>query len=356
MHALGHSGIGSKSRRHIRWFSRRRMATDEGGTEMMTKSRPLARAFALALMLALPLLVVHAQPASPFRIGFLCAYDASPVDEALRQLGYVEGRNAVFEVRATQGRPDRAREQAADLVRAKVDVIVAYTNFHAFAAKQATSTIPIVVGFAHGAVATGLVPSLARPGGNVTGIESLAPELDMKRIELLRQIVPALSSIAALYNVDDSGSSVHLKHTQEAGRTLGVRVVPLEVRTAADYDTVFKPIAGDPVGALLMINDHLTVANWKRVADFALASRTPTVCAFGFQAHDGCLVSYGPTFDEISKRVAYQVDRILKGAKPADIPFEQATRFELVVNLKTAKALGISIPSSVLLRADAVIE
>ena len=323
---------------------------------MTTKSRPLARAFALAMVLALPLLVVHAQPAKPFRIGFLAFNDASPVDEALRQLGYVEGRNAVFEVRATQGRPDRAREQAADLVRAKVDVIVAYTNLHAFAAKQATSTIPIVVGFAHGAVATGLVPSLARPGGNVTGIESLAPELDMKRMELLRQIVPALSSVAALYNVDDRGSSVHLKHTQEAGRTLGVRVVPLEVRTAADYDTVFTPIAGDPVGALLMINDYLTLANWKRVADFALASRTPTVCALSFQAHYGCMVSYGPTMDELTKRVAYQVDRILKGAKPADIPFEQVTRFELVVNLKTARALGISIPSSVLLRADAVIE
>jgi putative ABC transport system substrate-binding protein len=356
MHALGHSGIGSKSRPHIRWFSRRRIATDEGGTEMTTKSRPLARAFALALVLALPLLVVHAQPASPFRIGFLCANDASPVDEALRQLGYVEGRNAVFEVRTTQGRPDRAREQAADLVRAKVDVIVAYTNLHAFAAKQATSTIPIVVGFTHGAVATGLVPSLARPGGNVTGIESLAPELDMKRMDLLRQIVPALSSVAALYNVDDRGSLVHLKHTQEAGRALGVRVVPLEVRTAADYDTVFTPIAGDPVGALLMINDYLTLANWKRVADFALASRTPTVCALSFQAHDGCLVSYGPPIDELTKVVAHQVDRILKGAKPADIPSEQVARFELVVNLKTARGLGISIPSSVLLRADAVIE
>lgn len=241
-------------------------------------------------------------------------------------------------------------------MRAKVDVIVAYTNLHAFAAKQATSTIPIVVGFAHGAVATGLVSSLARPGGNVTGIESLAPELDMKRMELLRQIVPALSSIAALYNVGDRGSSVHLKYTQEAGRTLGVRVVPLEVRTAADYDTVFTPIAGDPVGALLMINDYLTLANWKRVADFALASRTPTVCALSYQAHDGCLVSYGPPIDEVTKVVAHQVDRILKGAKPADIPFEQVTRVELVVNLKTARALGISIPSSVLLRADAVIE
>lgn len=323
---------------------------------MTTKSRPLARAFALALVLALPLLVVHAQPASPFRIGFLFANDASPVDEALRQLGYVEGRNAVFEVRTTQGRPDRAREQAADLVRAKVDVIVAYGSLHAFAAKQATSTIPIVVSSAHGAVATGLVPSLARPGGNVTGTEGLAPELDVKRMELLRQIVPALSSVGALYNADAPAASVHLKHTQEAGRTLGVRVVPLEVRTAVDYDTVFTPIARDPVGALLMFNDFLTLANWKRVADFALASRTPTACEFRFQAHDGCLVSYGPSLDEFAKRVAHQVDRILKGAKPADIPFEQATRFELVVNLKTARALGISIPSSVLLRADAVIE
>jgi putative ABC transport system substrate-binding protein len=328
----------------------------KGGTKMTKKSRSLARAFALALVLALPMLVVHAQPGSPLRIGFLCANDASPVDEALRQLGYVEGRNAVFEVRTTQGRPDRAREQAADLVRAKVDVIVAYTNLHAFAAKQATSTIPIVVSSAHGAVATGLVSSLARPGGNVTGTEALAPELDVKRMELLRQIVPALSSVAALYNVDDRGSLVHLKHTEEAGRALGVRVVPLGVRTAADYDTVFTPIAGDPVGALLMMNDYLTLANWKRVADFALASRTPTVCALRSQAHDGCLVSYGPISDELPKRVASQVDRILKGAKPADIPFEQVTRFELVVNLKTARAIGISIPSSVLLRADAVIE
>jgi putative ABC transport system substrate-binding protein len=173
---------------------------------------------------------------------------------------------------------------------------------------------------------------------------------------LLSQIVAALSSVGALYNADAPAASVHLKYTQEAGRTLGVRVVPLEVRTAADYDTVFTPIAGDPVGALLMMNDYLTLANWKRVADFALASRTPTVCALRSQAHDGCLVSYGPISDELPKRLASQVDRILKGAKPADIPFEQVTRFELVVNLKTARALGISIPSSVLLRADAVIE
>ena len=180
------------------------------------------------------------------------------------------------------------------MAKALDDVIVAYGSLHAFAAKQATSTIPIVVLSAHGAVATGLVPSLARPGGNVTGTESLAPELEVKRMDLLRQIVPALSSVGALYNADAPASSVHLKHTQEAGRTLGVRVVPLEVRTAADYDTVFTPIARDPVGALLMFNDYLTLANWKRVADFALASRTPTACEFGFQAHDDPLAGLHP--------------------------------------------------------------
>ena len=175
-------------------------------------------------------------------------------------------------------------------------------------------------------------------------------------MELLKETVPGLSRVAALYNADDQGSPTHLKYTQDAGRAFGVRVVPLKVRTPADFDTVFSSLASSPVGGVLTFTDGLTFSNWKRVADFALANRVPTVCEFRELAQSGCLVSYGPTFDEFDRRVASQVDRILKGAKPAEVPFEQATRFELVVNLKTAKALGVTVPRSVLVRADAVIE
>jgi putative ABC transport system substrate-binding protein len=190
----------------------------------------------------------------------------------------------------------------------------------------------------------------------VTGIESLAPEIDAKRVELLKAIVPGVMRVAALYSPNDQGAPTHFKYTEDAARVLGVRVLPLEVRAPADYDSVFAPLAAKPIDGLVMFTDPLTWANFKRVADFAFAKRVPTVCEFRQLAESGCLVSCGPTFDEFDRRVATQVDRILKGNKPADVPYEQVTRFELVINLRTAKALGITIPRSVLVRANEVIE
>jgi len=312
--------------------------------------------FALSIAV-LPVLSAHSQQsAKKVRIGFLDNGQSVTVPKLLTDLGYVDGQNAVFEHRSSQAQPERAAEMAADLVRSKVDVIIAYTDVNAFAAKQATSTIPIVVWASHGALDTGLVSSLARPTGNVTGIESLAPEIDAKRVELLKEIVPDLSRFAALYNPNDQGAPTHLKYTGDAARALRVRVLPLEVRAPADYDSVFAPTARDPIGGLVMFTDPLTWANWQRVADYALVSGLPTVCEFRQLAESGCLLSYGPTFDEFDRRVASQVDRILKGKKPADVPYEQVTRFELVINLRTAKELGITIPSSVLVQADKVID
>jgi len=323
-----------------------------------SSSGALTRSFIFVLSMAvLPVPSVHAeQPAKKFRIGFLDTGQSLAVPKLLSDLGYIDGQNAAFEHRSSQAQPERAAEMAADLVRSKVDVIIAFTNVNAFAAKQATSTIPIVVWASHGALATGLVSNLARPTGNVTGVESLAPEIDAKRIELLREIVPGLQRVAALYNPNDQGAPTHLKYTEDAGKALGVRVLPLEVRAPSDYDNAFAPLAAKPVGGLAMFTDPLTWSNWKRVADFALTNRLPTVCEFRQLAESGCLVSYGPTFDEFDRRVASQVDRILKGKRPADVPYEQVMRFELVINLKTAKVIGLTIPQSLLLRADHVIQ
>jgi putative ABC transport system substrate-binding protein len=320
--------------------------------------RTLTRALIFALSMAMvPVLSVHAQEsAKKFRIGFLDTGQSLAVPKLLTDMGYIDGQNAVFEHRSSQAEPERAAEMAADLVRNKVDVIIAFTNVNAFAAKQATSTIPIVVWASHGALATGLVSSLARPTSNVTGIESLAPEIDAKRVELLKEIVPGLMRVAALYSPNDQGAPTHLKYTEDAARVLGVHVLPLEVRAPADYDSVFAPLAAKPIGGLVMFTDPLTWANWKRVADFAFANRLPTVCEFRQLAESGCLVSYGPTFDEFDRRVASQVDRILKGKRPADVPYEQVTRFELVINLRTAKSLGMTISPTLLAQADQVIE
>ena len=325
---------------------------------MQVSWRAHARAFIFALTMAL--LPVHSvdaqQPAKKFRIGFLDTGQSLAVPKLLTDLGYIDGKNAVFEHRSSQAEPDLAAEMAADLVRSKVDIIIAFTNVNAFAAKHATSTIPIVVWASHGALATGLVSNLARPTSNVTCIESLAPEIDAKRVELLREIVPGMMRFAALYSPNDQGAPTHLKYTEDAASALGVRVIPLEVRAPADYDRVFAPLAAEPIGGLVMFTDPLTWANWKRVADFASASRLPTVCEFRQLAEGGCLVSYGPTFDEFDRRVASQVDRILKGRNLADVPYEQVTRFELVINLRTAKALGLTVPPSLLARADGVID
>lgn len=301
-------------------------------------------------------------PERVVRIGYLGLNPPLPnvssarLPQALARLGYIEGKNLVIEVRHAGGNPDRLAEAAAEMVKLQVDVIYAVTSPAAFAAKAATRTIPIVAWAAHGAVETGLVPSLRRPGGNLTGTESLAPELDAKRIQLLKQILPGLTRLAVLYDTNDQGSPQHLQTIHAAEKELGISVSSLAVRRVDDFDPVFAAAAGKPLGALLTLTSNMTFRNWSRIREFAQANRLPTLCEFGFMAENGCLLSYGPTFDEITQRCAAQIDKILRGAAPGDLPVEQPTRFELVINLKTAKALGLTVPQELLLRADAVIE
>ena len=296
-----------------------------------------------------------------FRLG---AFDVPPtfsgpvaltIREELRKLGYVEGKNLVIEYRSA-GDPERLPEAAAELVKLNVDVILAVANKAAFIARSATRTIPIVVWGAHGALELGLVRNLGRPGGNLTGTESLAPEIDAKRVELLKQIVPGLSRLAVLYDAGDQGSPVHLKSTQIAGRTLGVATSTLEVRRSEDFDAVLAAAAGQPLGGVLTFTSPLTAANWRRIAEFAAANRLPTVCEWRELTRAGCLLSYGPNIIEYSQRTAAQIDKIFKGTPVGEVPMEQLSRFYLVVNLRTAHALGLTIPQSVLLRTDEVIE
>lgn len=324
------------------------------------------RVFTALTVLAMLLPVAPGAPAADqqnrvVRVGYLSQYPllnlgSGRITQELAKLGYLEGKNLVLEVRHAGGDPDRLAEAAAELVRLKVDVIYAVTSPAAFAAKNATRSIPIVVWAAHGAVETGLVPSLRRPGGNITGTESLAPELDGKRIQLLKQIVPGLARLAVLYDSTDQGSAQHLKLIHAAGKELGVEFSSLEVRRPEDFDPVFASAAGKPLGGVLTLTSNMTIGNWPRIRDFALARHLPTLCEFRLMAQNGCLLSYGPTFDEITQRCAIQIDKILRGTPPGELPIEQPTRFELVVNLKTAKALGLVVPQELLLRADAVIE
>ena len=307
---------------------------------------------------------VHSQPAAKVvRIGFLtlaphsaAGEPARAVANALQGLGYTDGKNAVFDFRYANWQTERLPDLVGDLARQKIDVIVAITNIPGFAAKSATERVPIVVWGIHGAVETGLIRSLARPGGNVTGVESLAPHLDAKRLELIKQIVPKLARLGVIYNADDQGAPVHLISVRDAARILGVGLAPLPVRRPDDFDGVLSRAALGSVDGLLIFTDDLTATHWGKIAEFASKHLLPTVCELRFLVQFGCLLSYGPSTDEFTERVAQQVDKILKGAKVGDIPVEQATRFEMLVNVKTAKALHITIPQSVLLRADEVIE
>ena len=290
--------------------------------------------------------------------GIFPAFAGPPatIREELRKLGYVEGKNLVIEYRSANGDEARLPEAAAELVKLNVDIILAVANAQAFIAKNATRTIPIVVWGAHGALEIGLVSSLARPGGNLTGTESLAPEIDAKRVELLKQIVPGLKRLAVLYDAGDQGSPAHLKSNQAAGRALGVTISTLEVRRAADFGPVLAAAAGQPLGGVLTFTSPLTYVNWRQITDFALANRLPTVCEWRELAKAGCLLSYGPNLAGYSQRTAAQIDKIFNGTPVGELPVERMTTFELVVNLTTAKALGITIPQTILIRADELIQ
>ncbi len=325
------------------------------------------RAFLLAAV-AWPALawtgVARAQaPAKVHRIGLLSAFSSSATApwlqafrQGLRDLGWVEGKNISIESRYAEGKSDRLPDLAADLVRLKVDVIVTAVSPDAVAAQKATRVIPIVMAAAPDPVAIGLVESLARPGGNITGLSQMSLELAGKRLELLKEMIPSLSRVAVLWNAQGTASTVGWKEIQQPARQLGVQLQSLKVRSPDDFDQAFVAATRARAGALFILPAPYVSGNLKRIADLAAKSRLPSIFHRSEFADAGGLVAYGPDRSDMFRRAATYVDKILKGAKPGDLPIEQPTKFELVINMKTAKALGIKIPQSILVRADKVIE
>jgi putative tryptophan/tyrosine transport system substrate-binding protein len=306
-------------------------------------------------------LVAHAQQAGKLpTIGFL-GTDASvfaPWTAAfvarLGELNWIEGRTVTIEYRWSEGRLERTAEIAAEFVRLRVDVILANGNTTA-TLKQATSVIPIVFAIANDPVGTGLVESLARPGGNITGLALLTTDLAGKRLELLREVVPGLRRLAIMGNADYSAAVREIAYVQAAARTLGVEVTPFEIRRAEDIAPAFEALKAQ-ADALYVVQDALITANRQRLITLALDARMPTSVVTRDFAQAGALMSYGPNVPDLFRRAAEMVDKILRGTKPGDIPVEQPIKFELAINLKTAKLLGLSVPQSLLATADEVIE
>jgi ABC-type uncharacterized transport system substrate-binding protein len=275
--------------------------------------------------------------------------------QRLRELGWIEERTVTIETRWAEGRSDRAAEIAAEFVQRKVDVIVTYATPMVLAAKQATPVIPIVFALAADPLGNGLVASLARPGGNVTGLSLQHTDLASKRLELLRDLVPGLRRLAILANVANSASVLEMGEVQAAARTIDLEVTTLEIRRAEDIVPVFAELKGS-AEALYVCIDTILFSNQTRINDLALAARLPTMLSNRASVAAGGLMSYGPNFLDLFRRAGDHVDKILRGAKPADIPVEQPTKFDFVINLTTAKALGLDVSPTLLARADEVIE
>ena len=306
-----------------------------------------------------------AQTASKvYRIGILSTNPLPPesgvgaaILRALAKRGYMPGRNVALEMRAGGDHSEQLPQLAKDLVASKVDLILTFSYPAVAAAKNATTTIPIVTTAAGGdPVSLGLVKSLSRPGGNITGVSDMAIQLAPKRLELLKDMVPTLRTVAVLFNKDDLGMTLRYQGIVDAARTMGIRVQPLGVREPDDFDEAFASMARDPPDAILMVSDILTFLNRRRVYEFAAEHRLPAAYERANYVRDGGLSAYSPDLDEIYDRATSLIDRILRGDKPANLPFERPTRFHISINLKTAKALGITVPASVIARADDVIE
>jgi putative ABC transport system substrate-binding protein len=310
---------------------------------------------------AWPLAANAEQQAGSVRtIGLLGASGADDIPEAdaaflaaLRELGWVEGKNVALVRRFAANRLERLSEFAAELVRQKVDVIITAGTLAPLAARQATTTIPIVMSAAGDPLGSGLVASLARPGGNVTGISLMTPDLGGTRLELLKQVVPGLARVVVLWNAANPYPALVFRERQAAGRALGIEVQSLEVRGPDDFDRAFETARRQRPGALVTVEDPLTGTYRKLIADFTTAQRLPSLHGLREFVAVGGLMSYGANLVELRRLAAGYVDKILRGARPADLPVQQPTRFELVINLKTAKALGLDIPLQL---ADEVIE
>ena len=298
-----------------------------------------------------------------YRIGLLlpvsaegAAANVDALRRALRDLGYVEGRNVTFEYRYAQGRDAVIPSLAADLVRLNVDVIVTQGVQAARASKQATTTIPIVMGAIADPVATGIVSSLARPGGNVTGVTSASLELESKRLQLLRDLVPRVSRIGTFWNPLNPLSALILDQTQAAARAMGLELIAVEARITDEFAQAFATMTQARPEALTVPTEVVLFDRRARILEFVARSRLPAVYGYREYVDAGGLMFYGPSWPDLFRRAATYVDKILKGAKPADLPIEQPTKFELVINLKAAKALGLAIPPALLLQADQVVE
>jgi len=304
-------------------------------------------------------------PAKIARIGYLSPHSANPMlveafRQGLRELGYVEGRNVLIEYRSAEGRPDRLPDLAAELVALKVDVIVSGGGtLAALAAQRASSTLPIVVVSVGDPVTSGLVTSLARPGGNVTGLSLLFPELVGKCLEQLKLAVPSIKRVAVLLQPGatlERTEADNLKGAEGAARALGVQLQIVEARGPEDLDKAFSNIISGRAHALIVLSTPVFLGERRRLAQMSARNRLPAVFSFREYVDAGGLMSYGPNLADLSRRAATYVDKILKGVKPGDLPVEQPTRFELVINLKTARDLGLTIPQSVVARADEVIQ
>ena len=330
------------------------------GTQM--NKRKLVSFILCAMLFALCFPAEAQQPGKMYRIGFLGApsrsFFAARMEgfrQGLRDLGYIEGKNILIEYRYAEGNQGRLPDLAAELVSLKVDIIVA-TGAGGLAAKNATQTIPIVFAAVQDPVASGLVDSLALPGGNVTGLSILAPELSGKRLELLKEVVPRITRVAFLWGSSAQGALITKKETQAAAKALGLQFQSLEVRDSKDFDTVFEAATKGRAEALLTSPSSFLNTHQTRIIEFATKNRLPAMYAQPEFVDVGGLMSYAPNYADLFRRAAVYVDKILKGTRPGDIPVEQPTKFEFIINLKAAKQIGLTIPPNVLARADKVIK
>jgi putative ABC transport system substrate-binding protein len=328
------------------------------------------RLIGLAVVLVLSLLVAslggqaqQSQPAKLPRIGYLflqpfsaTAHLRDAFRQGLRELGYAEGQNIAIEFRNAEGRPERLLDLATELVRLKVDVIVAAPEASVEAAKHATKAIPIVMAVSFDPVGRGFVASLARPGGNITGLSTVSPELTGKRLELLKEMIPKLSRVAVIWDAESSRYSDQMKEMRAAAQTLKVRLESVSLSGASpDFEAAVQTVRSGGVEALIVVDSSRAFGQRVQIAAVAAKHRLPALAGFREFAQAGGLMAYGASLPDMHRRSATYVDKILKGATPADLPVEQPTKFELVINLKTAKALGLTIPQSLLVRADEVI-
>jgi putative ABC transport system substrate-binding protein len=321
--------------------------------------------YLLATFLLITVAPAQAQPTTTkiFRLGYL-AGSSLPVNAArieaflqgLRELGYLQGKNIVLEYRAPEGKSERYPALASELVGLNVDVLLTAGAASTRAAKDATSTIPIVMVQDSDPVGSGFIASLARPGGNITGLSTLAPEISGKRLELLREIVPKLSRVAILGTSNYPGNAQSLKETEHAASAFGMRFQYIDTLSAQDIEPAFRAASRESAGAVLVLQSFVLNSHRKQIVNLAIKGRYPAIYYSSEWTKDGGLMSYGVSFTDLNHRAASYVDKILKGAKPADLPVEQPQKFEFIINLKAAKQIGLTIPPNVLARADKVIK